>query len=631
MAAYNGFRSKIHIFCMIFVIIFSLSGAGMVLGDDENSLKPTDGPLTDLKEDSNANLNKNEVANAPATRGGSDLIETVYVSGNHVVVTTSFDLSNYQIFKANYTIFEAHFSGNNNGNGNAQTLPYSIGQIRSVRDIQEIKHSDSSFSFLLSNDYDLLVFYPPPSENLGLRTILFENGDVRSNYYQPVIGWARNGTFVTFYEQGYSDSFYPNILEDMIDKDAVYVFENYHLRSYYWFTNDSDIVQPMPNENDIFKEYSVTFNVKESQFITINSVYLCDIFDEYLDHDKNISDVVSGSDCHKIWESQIDAARNSFQVSDIFDSGRNSHFTSVNSRHLSRYLERYPDISFKFYPEKYEKTAVSFIFKNTEFKNVFEIMVPASRGSIVVPINAEKSTSSISSLEALTFPQDFIEESGESILNGVFVFIEEKEPEDYAHMFDDDMELYLFVDISFSNGNGDVINQFMNENDLTVSLTFSVPLLDENGQPTRLEDIMIYHITHDDEGQPQLNLLDIISIEIEGDFAVLTAHTTGFSPFAIAITPVVQPPEPPSRPRSSSSMFNNAVIIKNTPEENKSNESTGNNSGTPVTPTPVPPTVVPPLPDVDIISVVHGNLSIFSIFVVLMSGIFMWNYIRRNL
>ena len=171
----------------------------------------------------------------------------------------------------------------------------------------------------------------------------------------------------------------------------------------------------------------------------------------------------------------------------------------------------------------------------------------------------------------------------------------------------------------------------MSENDLTVALTFSIPLLDENGNPINLEDIVVYHIIQDEDGQTQLVPLTIISREIDGDFISLTAHTTGFSPFAVVTTlPVVEPPKPPEPPqktpsRSSSSMYSAVIISNAPPEENKSTDPVGNSSNV------TPPVIIPPIPDIDIIRVVHGNLSIFSIFVVLMSGIFMWNYIRRNL
>ena len=420
MAAYNGLCSKIYVFCMIFVILLSLLGMG-IAEDEGNGLR------------------------SPESRN-SNLMENVYVSQNHVVVTTSYDISNYQIFKSDYTTFMNHFSDDNN-NGNGRTLPYSIGNIKRVPNIVEIQHSDLTFSFDLSDDYDLLILYP--SNNNGLRMIYFENIDSRTNYHQPVVGWANDGDFVSYYIQGYSDLFYRAIAEDMKDKDAVYVFENYHLRSYSWFEYDSDIIQPIPKENEIFKEFNVTFDITDSeQPIIINSVYICDSFDDYLDKSMDLSEVFESLLCqHDVWEAQIADSRSSFKIFDIFESGSNDHFKSVNSKHLSEYMEKgkYSEIFFKFYPEKYEKGVASFTFidKNIKDEMSFRIAVPATRGEIVVPVqSSEKSPfNPFSALESLIFPEDFMEEGGESILDGVFVLIDEKDPENFSHMFDDDSQL----------------------------------------------------------------------------------------------------------------------------------------------------------------------------------------------
>jgi hypothetical protein len=90
---------------------------------------------------------------------------------------------------------------------------------------------------------------------------------------------------------------------------------------------------------------------------------------------------------------------------------------------------------------------------------------------------------------------------------------------------------------------------------------------------------------------------------------------------------IPQPPPPTVNPPGSSSNTGKAVINESAPPEN----NTGEPPTTP--PTTVPPVVIPtPTPEIeDIINTVQGQLTLFSVFVVFMSGIFMWSYIRRNL
>ncbi|MCL2142159.1 MAG: hypothetical protein FWH46_04715 [Methanimicrococcus sp.] len=577
------------------------------------------------------------LSGASAADGPEDiLMENVYVFEDHVAVVTNYDLSDYNIYKSNFVAFMEHFSTNE-----AYTSEY----VDNVENIVAIDHSDSAFSLTLSNYYDCLIMVPQSDEDdengPGLRMILFENrSDNNVNlFYQPVIGWAKNGDFISYYSQAYTNSFYPQILREMRGENAVYIFENYHLRSYYWFPKNVDLSQPLPNENEIFTEYGIAFDINTldtPQSFTIKSIHICgEHFDSFLDENKTINPSDANSNYCEHHKNNWRAEIGSSTVTNVFGSNPSDHFKSIDSSKLIDDLKNSQELPLKFYPLNREDYAETFMFNNLNFgEYAFKIVLPNGDEDIVVPILLpENSLSGVSSLTSMIFPKEFIEDSGTSVLKDISVVIKEKSADEFSELFDsmsDDVQLYI-VDINFSSDKTSDINQFMSENNLVVSLAFNIPLTDEKGNPTRIEDIVIYHIVHDDDtGQDQLVPLTIISNEVNNDFIVVTAQTTGFSPFATTVTPQI----PPSPKKSSSSSIGRAVIIdnNNTTTGNDTPSSSKNDTNISIATPPI--VVTPPLQDlkeVDFIETIRGNLSIFSIFVVLMSGIFMWNYIRRNL
>ncbi|WNY28419.1 hypothetical protein MmiEs2_06040 [Methanimicrococcus stummii] len=181
----------------------------------------------------------------------------------------------------------------------------------------------------------------------------------------------------------------------------------------------------------------------------------------------------------------------------------------------------------------------------------------------------------------------------------------------------DEVPIHSVLNIDFSSAAvKDSLNEQLNSENEFVVLEFEVPAIDSLGNPISGDDLTVFHIIEVDGVQTMEKLNAKITSKGIGDekYFVITAYTTGFSPFVIASV------ESEKTLSSSSDPFGHAAIVpENEPEEEEvqNPESYSND---------IPKSIVS-----DIVTKVQGHLSVFSILVVLTSGLFMWDYIRRRI
>ena|GEM_PF-3847517 len=183
------------------------------------------------------------------------------------------------------------------------------------------------------------------------------------------------------------------------------------------------------------------------------------------------------------------------------------------------------------------------------------------------------------------------------------------------------------INISFSDLS---VKSMVNEalkNGGGVDLTFSVPTTDSFGSPINPSGLVVLHVVEKD-GRQTTESLKITHISKAADgFYTVTATTTGFSPFIIASSevsdssPVNPSPMPdsanPSESKSSSSV--GQAVIRS---ENAASESFS-------LPIDIDSKFMPPQ-IIETVEKIQGYLSLFSILVVLVAGLFVLNYIRRS-
>ena len=183
------------------------------------------------------------------------------------------------------------------------------------------------------------------------------------------------------------------------------------------------------------------------------------------------------------------------------------------------------------------------------------------------------------------------------------------------------------IDISFSDSS---VKSMVNEalrNGGGVDLTFSVPTTDSFGSLINPNGLVVLHVV-ENNGKQTTESLKITHIsEAVGGFYTVTATTTGFSPFIIASSEVRDSspenpnpmPDPIDSSASKSSSSVGQAVIRS---ENEISEPFS-------LPIDVDLGFVPPQ-IIEAVEKIRGHLSLFSILVVLMAGLFVWNYIRRS-
>ena len=167
------------------------------------------------------------------------------------------------------------------------------------------------------------------------------------------------------------------------------------------------------------------------------------------------------------------------------------------------------------------------------------------------------------------------------------------------------------TDISFENS----INEVLKENNEQVEISFVIPVDDVELNPN---DIAVLHVSDDGEKKSLEKLESTVSFKIDGvKYYSVTAKTSEFSSFAVIST---GNPDSGLSSNAGGQPIGEAFVVS---QENSVPPTDVNGYDLGLSPSPI--SVVE-----DIVTKIQGHLSIFSVLVVLTSGLFMWDYIRRR-
>ena len=183
--------------------------------------------------------------------------------------------------------------------------------------------------------------------------------------------------------------------------------------------------------------------------------------------------------------------------------------------------------------------------------------------------------------------------------------------------------IYAVISIDFSNPSvKERINKALKDGNSKVNLTFSVPARDSFGNPILPDELSIYHIIDNGNAGQSIEKLQIISVSDINEYGLygVTAATSGFSPFIVASVDDSFNPSPSIEYASSGSSFGQIV----TSEDEDLNLSENTSISTVREPNPLT------APIIQTVQKIKGYMSLFSILVVLIAGLFVWDYIRRS-
>lgn len=598
------FASKAGIYCILVLLLCPVIGSGIASADNSNaSAAVSDTAPVSIKG-----------GIAPEDQ------EFIYISGSNVDAVLNYNPSgSFRVddgFKTTKGAADIAYSRN----GNMYSFNISGFNLFSLR----ISETTRNLTFsAYSSGSTTPVFYPIYSDDT-----------------------ANNPSYYYHYAVSILTSFDEGLFEKMADHDLVYRFSDNNLRSVYWFdgfrsvTNDYD-KKFMPMK----MVYSV--NMSDLQDIGISSLFICPSHDP--NNNKNGNGNPTGGagkgSCVKDLEWVVSVngeLRDASDYLNINSQGKKANhfqhivtFTDLSLLHND--LMSSQEVEFMFYPKGYEETAVLFVFEregaHVSISNYLEDVDEDGKFHVPIPSGSSFGNPALSSM---TFPagtSSLLSTATVLISDLDYSFFESFGSED---VFEDlDIVVHLFVDIDFGESK-ESLNQYLSESGQTVSLTFLVPK-SVGGTDVVIDELKIFHITKID-GQPtfeELSNLTVVNSENE-EYYLATAEATGFSPFAVlsvsdsedgsgSVTPGPDPVlNPDSKladpsPSSSISLSSGTHQVSVIPE--KISEATGF--------VPNLSSITPEIPAV--IETLQGHLSLFSILVVFVSGMFMWNYIRRRL
>lgn len=507
--------------------------------------------------------------------------------------------------------------------------------------------------------------------------------------------WCDNKTAIyhtSEYSQLFNNGLYPDLMNTLADNNVLYSFYGNNLSSISWYSETDAVtltgdktVNTSTSSNSNFNSwkkkvisaYKPEINVNMSNIpeFEINYLYICE--DHYLTViNKAGNDYISIHDCnHDIeWNALVnnvskDGSEYSLKtffekftnyfddeeetVTELVDYPHYVSFSNMNA--LSEDLMNSREVSFAIYPSvavdsdpvtppivstmvtmpltnseeteyiDYKGAAISFSFKRLAQNSVTIVPVINEEGQINIVVKNELDSPSEPVLSGMSFPGDaeYLD-----VLEGASLIVENLNEQVVRNVESDliteDTHIYSVMNIDFGDKKAD-INKALADNNGNVTLEFEVPVTDFEGNSVNGDELTVFHIS-ESGGSAELEELKIIGSPIKkgdaefGYYYVVTVNTTSFSAFAVASTEEIETPETPAV--SASSSGKHIVII---PEED--NATNGSNSSA------YERNITAPLPPIvqEIIEVVQGHLSIFSILVVLTSGLFMWSYIRRRI
>ena len=591
--------------------------------------------------------------------------EFIYISGSNITAILNYCICDFSVDSGSKTVIGSDITFSQNGNTYSFDLSNDADSVHafSLRIKTLLSRSLTFDTYILDSPLDSAaddddnedvdedvktVFYPTYSDRIGFLSSVFYH-----------------------YDAGFFTSFDEDIFEKMADHELIYRFENQSLRSVYWF----DGFQPETNDYGTeFMPQKMVYSVNMSnlQDVSIGSLFICPAHDPDSDEYDNTLGSAGNADkglCIEDLEWMVFINGELRVASDYLDirvseaegpgngngnngnpgNGSGNNGTGNNGtgnkpkpedpdpivdaesfQHVVTFiglsslyddLLASPEVEFMFYPKGYKEMAVLFVF---EREGVYVSIDPnlVDDVKLYVPISSYSEPQN-PTLSAMAFPKGILSALG----NSATVSISSLNPAalgdfNSENLFEDsDISVHLFVNIDFGNSK-ESVNQYLSENGETASLTFTVPKkVNSDGVMKNVmkDELKVFHAT-EAGGQKKLEELNLTITDDPNDpenYYIVTAETTGFSPFAIISVPSGQIDnlDPVS---SSSSGSGQAVVIPA-----KSSES-------PIEEAPEIPNS--PIPGItEVIEFIQGYLSLFSVLVVLLSGMFMWNYIHSRL
>lgn len=498
------------------------------------------------------------------------------------------------------------------------------------------------------------------------------------DFNKPVYYSANYGSVFT------DEAVYLDLKEEFVGKNIIYSFDQGTLRSVYWYDAEADELNLKPDGSMVAYEPEFILNLSDLQDFGLNSLFICPEHDTYTVSDYNDAsktltiDGIPYSGCTSefewaltIGDSEKNASDYLMTYDDLYpvekedgnpeetpdpeeDDGEPEeeeevdiitypHFISFNSSALSGDLSKTRTQAIQFYPvlktgneieqqpeepgesdpslpgEEDNEDEGSFTsFKDKAYTFKFSRLytsVPIELKGDTMELVSETTDYSKPLVSSLSFPEavkDALKDNSLILESLNSHALDKDNIDDDSGYLTPETSVLSVTDISFENS----INDVLKENNETVELSFVIPTVidDVDINPN---EITVLHISEGEEKsleklETTVRLKDVNGVK----YYAVTAKTSGFSPFAV-VSNENNGSENVSKAGGQS--YGEAVVIpseEDVPPEDKN----GYNN------------VLPPLTTIeDIITKVQGHLSVFSVLVVLTSGLFMWNYIRRRI
>lgn len=574
--------------------------------------------------------------------------ETIYVSGDTVTIVTNFE-STYAstVRKFNNIVYNTSQSPDSANNKIFKNFTYNVKENIIQFNVSELglmKNGELKEEFTVYLCGNISGDYSNKHVDNEIKFRVEKVSEDKTIVYPIQNNYTHNFTISVYYFIEYDsffsdDSLYPDFKEEIIGKNVIYSYDKGNLRSVYWYDADAEGVAFKSSGS--LKPYEPEFilNLSNLQDFNLNSIFICSEHDAYTVYDhnnrsKNLTDTgVSCSSCSSdidwvitIGESEKeDSSKYLMTYNDLYPIEEDnddevmaySHFISFNSSALNNDLLKDRTLSVQFYPiADFKNKVYDFTFKRL---SQFVSITVDQDGAL--DLVTEQTDTKKPVLSSMIFPSVILDKLSENSLvlatlnTDVFNDIE-----DSSDLITAETDILSIMDIGFES-NGNEINDLLAENGERVTLTFSIPTVID-GSNVDLKKLEVVHIV-EINGKKTVEKLLIDS----GDSGTIngvncyniTTSTSGFSPFAVISIDDNDNPEPPVSSSSGGQSFGEAVVVP--PKENVKDDKNGyvHDISSPV--------------DVieDIITTVQGHLSVFSILVVLTSGLFMWTYIRRRI
>lgn len=660
MSAGNNtlFISRTGIYCILVLLLFSIFGVGTALAvvsaplpNDDGSEAPSHPAYYDLPEDDILNYSEKIYISGETVTIETNIYSASFI--RHLTCsedgkTVSLDKNAYKILNdsvngsvlqfnitPDHETYRIHFCGNivNSSSHIDHILLLRVSAIEkdsadpknededSHKDVADLKNKEKGLNY---------VVYPLSGNFAASYTAEMTNAYYFCNYSHH-------------FENRYSDS----LFTELSGKNVVYSFDKGNLRSCYWYEPVDAFVFSDSNELSAYKPETVSVNFSQVGEIGLNEMFFCpehDDFEYNSDKESIVSKPVPMSECTEEleWyvsvsgevrpacdylspveltpeegpESILPALAETAALSDDENEPEQLLSHTVSFSNLSLL---YPDLKnvrsilVSFYPDGFETGNFPLTFKRDGREYKLNPTV-SDDGKITVFVDSDGSDPAVASF---IFPEGTL-----VCLADASLILENLNPEAISDiegalkMIDEENPIHAVINIDFESADSDItaeLNAFLQKNDENVSLTFLIPKV-LNGVAVKKEEISVFHVVEDNgtEKLERLRISRVVEKNIDGGYYAVTAETSGFSPFVLISMPV--------ETESSSSPAGKAVVVP-AAEENKPEESGYLLDLT--------PSSIPSFPM--IIEQIQGQLSLFSILVVLMSGMFMWDYIRRRL